>query len=471
MTTLLARTAPDTRRPVSPSGPTGYAPGRAPGPKGPAANVANLLRLQRNAPALFSDLHARYGDLVRLPLGPYLTHLNLHPDGIKHVLADNNANYVRGRMYDRFKLFFGYGLLTTDGADWKARRRRVNPAFHKSAIESMTTAMTEATDLVLDRWHAASMVGAPLDALPDVMDLALEAMGRILFRTGLEKHSARVAPAMAVSLDAMIFKGTVSQLIPQRVPTPHHLRIDRAVGIIDAQVRSIIDAHREPPADGKADLVDLLLHSDPEQPPSEAEVVDEMKTVFMAGHETTGTGLGWGLYELARHPEAQEEMAAEVDTVLAGRTPTFEDLRALPVTRRVVEETLRLHPPIWLFPRDAVDHDEIAGCHIPAGSSVFMVPYVTHRDPQWWSEPERFDPSRFTPEAAADRPRFAYLPFGGGQRQCIGYQMALLQMQLTFAMAVQRYRIEPANPQDPELGTLVSLRPVDGFPLRLRSRG
>ncbi|MDO5696342.1 MAG: cytochrome P450 [Dermatophilus congolensis] len=441
----------------------------APGPSGPISNGRNLLRLQKNCPALFLDLSRQYGDLVRLPLGPYLTYLNTSPEGVNQVLVANNANYLRGPMYERFKIFFGEGLLTTDGAEWKRRRQRVTPAFHKTAIERMTGTMTDATGQVLDRWFPAAATRTPVDVLDDVMDIALDAMGRILFSTELAPVADTVRPAMAVSLEAMIFKGTISQMTPEWVPTPYQHRIRQAVRVLDKQVRTIVDRHRTSVRE-PGDMVDLILASAGGPTPSYREVRDEMTTVFMAGHETTGTGLGWMMLEVAANPHVQEEACTEVDRVLGDRVPTFDDLARLPYTRRIVDEVLRLHPPIWLFPRQAQEADAIKGMRIDAGSSVFMVPYVTHRNPELWPEPERFDPDRFLPEAVSARPRFAYLPFGGGQRQCVGNQMALLQMHLTLAMTLQRYRLTLAGRKERQLATLVSLRPTDGFPVRFEIR-
>ena len=462
--------------PVRPAGAAAPLPRRAPGPSGPVPTVRNVLRLQRDAGALFADLHARYGTIVRLPLGPYLTHLNLHPDGIRHVLQENNTNYIRGAMYARFKIFFGLGLLTTDGDQWRSSRRRVNPLFHRAAIDDMAGTMTDATDTILDRLHAAAMVGRPVDVLPPMMDLALVALGRIIFGTELLPHSERVAPAMAVSLDAMIFKGNLAQMTPDWVPTGYHRRIRRAQGVIDGAVERILAEHeqRDGPPPDRPTLVDLLLAA--REPVDGRPVVtprairDEMKTIFMAGHETTGTGLAWALHELAANPAVQDRLAAEVDSALSGRRPQLADLANLPFARMVVDETLRLHPPIWLYPRDAVADDEIQGCTIPGGSSVFMVPLVTHRDPEFWPRPEAFDPSRFDATVTQERPRFAYFPFGGGQRQCIGNSMALMQMQLTVAMFAQRYRLRPAAGFAPRMGTLVSLRPVNGMSVVLERR-
>ena len=193
-------------------------------------------------------------------------------------------------------------------------------------------------------------------------------------------------------------------------------------------------------------------------------------TVFMAGHETTGTGLAWALYELAGNPDVQERLHEEAERELSGRTPGIGDLDRLPYTRMVVDETLRLHPPIWVYPRDAVNEDEIAGWRIPAKGSVFMVPYVTHRHPDFWVDPERFDPERFSPENSADHKRYMYFPFGGGQRKCIGNQMAVLQTHLTLAMIVQRFRLRIVPEYPVTFGTRVSFRPLDGIRLALEPR-
>jgi len=233
----------------------------------------------------------------------------------------------------------------------------------------------------------------------------------------------------------------------------------------------IIAAHRDGNLPG--DLVSLLLSArDPEtgQPLTHADIRDELMTIFLAGHETTGTGLSWMLYALSKHPHVCEQLEAEVDRVLAGRTPTLEDLAHLEYSRMVVQEALRMYPPIWLYPRDAIAGDRIGGYQIPAGSSVFLTPYVTHRHPAFWDNPEAFDPERFTPDRVAARPRFAYFPFGGGQRQCIGNNMALLQMQLVLVMLAQRLRLQAVSGHPVEYAFLVSLRPIHGILMASRRR-
>ncbi|MFF2952814.1 cytochrome P450 [Kitasatospora sp. NPDC057965] len=444
----------------------------APGPRGPWAVPGNLRKFQRDAPALFAELNRTYGDMVRLPLGYFTVHLNYHPDNIRHVLQDNSRNYVRGKGYDAFRIFMGTGLLTLDGEEWKQHRRVVNPLFHKAAVDGMASAMTDSTALVLDRWERGSPDGTGIDVVPEMADLALGALGKVMFDTDLHPVGDRVGPAMATAVEAMVFRGTLNQLTPEFVPIPYNRRIRRARRVMYEIVDGIVEAHRAGRHEGLTDLIALLLRARDESGGewTAQQLRDEIMTVLMAGHETTGTGLAWALYELAGNPEAQERLHEEVERVLGGRVPGIADLADLPYTRMVADETLRLHPPIWVYPRDAVGEDDVNGWHVPAGGSVFMVPYVTHRHPDFWVDPERFDPERFTEQNRARHPRYAYFPFGGGQRQCVGNRMALVQTHLTLAMVAQRFRLRPVPGHRPTPGTLVSLRPVDGIRLVVEPR-
>ncbi|HET9871811.1 MAG TPA: cytochrome P450 [Propionibacteriaceae bacterium] len=443
-----------------------------PGPRGILSVPGSLRGFQRDAPQLFLDLRRTYGDMVRLPLGFFTVHLPFHPDAIRYVLQDNNANYVRGKGYDAFKTFMGTGLLTTDGAAWRSRRRIVNPLFHKGALATMEDAMTGSTARVLDRWERSSVSGQPLDVVPEMMDLTLGALGEVMFDTDLEPDQPRIGPAMVTAIEAMVFRGTLPQLLREPIPTTYNKNIRDAREVMYGIVQRIVDAHRNGSHTDRVDLVRLLLETTDAETgeglPAD-QIRDEIMTIFMAGHETTGTGVSWALWELARNLDVQERVHDEVETVLGGRAPRLVDLPNLPVTRMVIDETLRLHPPIWVYPRDAVEEDVIDGWRIPAGGSVFLCPYVTHRHPDFWVAPNRFDPDRFAENAPA-RPRYAYFPFGGGQRKCIGNQMALQQTHLSLAMIIQRFRLGVPESARLEQGTLVSLRPTSGIRLTLERR-
>lgn len=465
-----------TTHPAAPGGPARLRlvgdppPSPAPGPRR-AAIPLSLRRFRRDAPSYFCDLRREYGDMVRLPLGFFTVHLPFHPQAISYVLQGHNANFVRGKGYDFFRPFMGTGLLTTDGQEWKSRRLAVNPLFHRTAIEGMGTAMVEATGRVLDRWEAAG--DGDVDVVPEMMHVTLDALGRAMFDTDLEPDHDAVGPAMNTAVQAMVFRGEPRQLVPLALPTPYNRRLRHARDQMYAVIARIVAAHRAGHHGDRLDLVSLLLaaqDADSGTALSDDDVRDELMTVFMAGHETTGSGLAWALAELAHNPAVQEGVRAEVDRVLAGRPPTLADLGRLTYTRQVVDETLRLHPPIWVFPRDAVADDVVGGHLVRAGESVFITPYVTHRHPEFWAAPHRFDPERFAPGAVSERPRHAYIPFGAGQRKCIGNAMALQQTHLTLAMVAQRFTVAPAPGYDDRLATFVSLRPPAGLRLTLRSR-
>lgn len=447
------------------------AAGLAPGPAGGPRAVQNLRRFAADAPSYFLQLHRTYGDTVRLPLGFFTVHLPFAPADIRHVLQGANASFVRGKGYDFFKLFMGTGLLTTDGAEWKTRRRVVNPLFHHQMVEGMVGAMTAATTRVLDRWEREVHSDAGLDVVPESMHITLDALGAVMFDTDLEPTHARVGPAMDLAIRAMVFRGEPRQLLPAGLPFGYPRKVRRTQADLHSIVDGIVESHRSGSHVGRTDLVTLLLAGQEDgQGLSDDDVRDELVTIFMAGHETSGTGLAWTLAELARHPEVQERGRTEVDAVLGGAVPTLETLSRLTYVRQIVDETLRLHPPIWVFPRDAAEDVELGPYRVPAGESVFLCPYVTHRHPELWSAPHHFDPDRFAHGASASWPRFAYFPFGGGQRKCIGSEMALQQTYLTTAMVLQRFRLGARGHAPDPLGTLVSLRPLQGLHLDVRPR-
>jgi cytochrome P450 len=258
---------------------------------------------------------------------------------------------------------------------------------------------------------------------------------------------------------------------PERVPTPRNGRFRRALNRVDRIVYRMIDDRRSGRVHAD-DLLGMLLEARDEQGRGmcDEQLRDEVMTVFLAGHETTANALAWTLYLIARHPLVEERLRDEVDRVLGGRTPALPDLAGLPYVKMVLEEGLRLYPPAWAFGRQAIAEDEIGGYRIEKGAGVLVSPWLTHRHPAFWDEPERFDPERFSPERSAGRPRFAYLPFGGGPRQCIGNEFALLEGQLVLAMIVQSFNLQLAQGYRAELEPVVTLRPKGGLPMTVAAR-
>lgn len=444
----------------------------APGPRGLAA-LSAIRSYKRDPNRLGLQLQQQFGDVVRNPLGPYITHQVSHPACVEHVLQTNYQNYCRGKFYAAFKLFMGEGLLTNDGAAWIDHRRLAQPLFHRRSVERMATHLTDATDVMLARWQERRQPDAPIDIVPEMLRLSLSMLGRVLFSTDLGDHAATVAPAVRVWQIAMIqHTGSISSMLPAWLPSPQQRRLEQARRTLDAVIGATIDAHQRPDASSE-DLVALLLAGrDPQTGAtlSRQQVHNELMTIFLAGHETTATALSWALYLIATHPDMRHRLEAELSSVLGERVPTVADLAQLPYLSMVVDETLRLYPPVWGFPRDAVAEDTIGGYHIPAGSTVFLSPFITHRHPAFWDNPEAFDPERFTPEQVAQRPKFAYMPFGGGPRLCIGKHLALLELQLGIAMIAQRYHLHPLPGHPVLYGPHLSLRPLHGVQVTLHPR-
>ena len=415
----------------------------------------------RRDPLKFLRWAAReYGDVVRFDAWPFIVHVLHHPDHIKHVLQDNNRNYWKGNLMRRVKPLIGEGLFTSEGDFWRRQRRLAQPAFHHQRIEGFVTLMSTAGARMLDGWETAAAQGSPIDLMEQMSRVTLRVVGQALFGVDLIGEAAGVGRAMLSALQFVseeAFSLFQSWLI---VPTPRNLRFRRARAALDRVVFDIIDRRRS--AGGGDDLLAMLMAARDEETGegmSARQLRDEIMTLMLAGHETTAVTLAWACLLLAQHPEVGDSVRCEVAKVLGGRAPELADLPRLELTRRVIDETLRLYPPVAVISRETYAADEIDGYAIPAKSGVMLSPYVTHRHPAFWDDPERFDPERFTPEQVAARPRFAYFPFSGGPRLCIGNEFALMEAQILLAMIMQRYRVEVAPGHTVQHEIRVTLRP------------
>ncbi|MEU4805106.1 cytochrome P450 [Actinosynnema sp. NPDC023587] len=435
----------------------------APGPRG--LPLLGNLPQWRAAPAEFLlGLRRDHGGVVRLKIGPYPMHLVTDPAAVYRVLVENNRNYVRGKLYEQFRLVMGDGLLTTDGPVWKAHRRVVQPAFHSGVVNAIVPSVVEATAEMLDRWEVKARAGEPVDLLDEMLRLTLVTLSRSLF--GYDP--AEAVPAMKrigdACMELMFPRGLLSEYLPRWAPTARNHRVRH----IDRFFTSLIDDIRANHArTGEGRLVDLVERAGW----TDRQVRDELLTVYLAGHETTATSACWALWAIANHRHVEEELVAEVDRVLGDRAPGAEDLPGLESTGHAVDEALRLYPPIWTFPRDAVDDDVLGGYDVPGGTSILLSPLVSHRDPDVWENPEAFDPRRFAGDAGRERARLSYFPFGGGARLCVGKEMALLELRTIVAMVLRRFRLEAVPGRFLRYGqSMISLRPQHGVRVRLRLR-
>jgi cytochrome P450 len=402
-------------------------------------------------------------------LGFHRAYLLSHPDHIKYVLQDNYAAYHKSSPAARIRPLFGDSLTTIDGDRWRRQRRLMRPAFQPQRLTSFMPAVLEATAAMLDRWQGLAGGGQPIDVLSEMTHLTRAIIFRVLFGDVAADDAQEVGDALDI-----VFEHTNQRLWSAlgwlgRLPVLRPRRVQRALQRLDGFVaRRIEEGFRRGPV--PASLLSMLLEAQAqmtEEGMSRAQLHDEVKALLVAGHTTTASGLAWVWYLLAENPAAEGELQREIRTVLGAHPPAAADLPALSYTGLLIEEALRLYPPTWVTARAPLHDDEIGGYRIPANCIVLLSPFVTHRHPVFWEDPERFDPERFTPERSASRPRFAYFPFGGGPRACIGSALDVMEMQLVVAMVAQHFRLTLVPGFRVELDPGITLRPRQGIPMLL----
>jgi cytochrome P450 len=423
-----------------------------------------------NGPELAADplnfvVKARrdYGDVVRLRFPFVRAYLAAHPDDIKHVVQDNHDNYTKNNIdYRLLKGGLGEGLLTSDGAYWLSQRRLIQPVFRRERIVEFGTLMAQVAIRLADDWEPRARSGEPFDVAAEMTRVTLAIVARALFSVDVAEHASIISESLTAMNEAMAQAG-LSALLPF-LPTRTNRRIRAAKRALDEVIWKIIAQRRGSAAEVDDMLSLLLAASDPKsgKPLSDTQVRDEVATFLLAGHETTANALAWTWYLLGQNPDAEDKLHAELAEVLGGRAPCVEDLPRLRYTAMVIDESMRLYPPAWAFSRSNINDDELGGYGIRRGSLIYISQYVTHRHPAFWEEPDRFDPERFTPDRIATRPKYAYFPFGGGPRACIGSQFALIEAALILATLAQRYRLRLVPNHPVELQPLVTLRPRYG---------
>jgi cytochrome P450 len=443
-----------------------------PGPHAPPL-VGSMFDFQQDRLGFIVGLARDYGAVARYSLAHLTFYQVNHPAGVQRILQENNHNYVRGALYDAFRNMVGNGLALSEGDFWLRQRRLMQPVFHRQHLAAFGAQMTEAALAMLARWEPRALSGQPIELTHELTGLTMKIVTRALFSSAVGDETGAIGRAITVILEGLAYRFDVPFYPPLGVPTPRNRRFVAAQRLVDQVIYGLIEQRRQAPGD-RGDLLSLLTEAqdaDTGERMSDRQLHDEVLTLFIAGHETTANLLAWAFYLLGLHAHTQRQVQAEVARVLGGRPPTMADLPQLEFTRRVLDETLRLFPPAWIFNRSAVADDEICGYHIPAGAIVTLSPYVTHRLPEFWPNPEGFDPERFAPELANNRPHFAYFPFGGGPHQCIGQSFALAEAQLILAAIVQRYRLDLVPGHVVEPVAAVTLRPRTGLPMTVHAAG
>lgn len=441
--------------------------GPAPGP-GIVSFFTDVRSFRQDPLGSFLRYTLKFGDVVRYR-GLWVTHQITHPEHILQVLQTNADNYRKGRDYRILKLSLGEGLLTSEGALWLRQRKMTQPAFQSQQIAGFMRLMERHSLEMLTQWEQRARTGEVFDAVPELMRLTLNIVSHALFTTSLESDLDCIQDALTVGRDYSVERAWSVVRIPQWLPTPGNRRHRASLAGFHSVIDRMITARRMTP-DHSNDLLTILMQARDETgaPMPAKQLRDEVATLLTAGHETTTLVLAWALYLISTRPEVVEQMAAEI-SFLNGRAPSYEDLSRLRYIRMVAEETMRLYPPVWVISRTAINDDAMGGFEIPAGSEILIFPYVTHRHPRWWVDPERFWPERFLPQNSAGRPRGAYLPFGAGPRTCVGLNFAMTEILVVLALLLQRFRVELAvKPCEIHAEPSVTLRPNPGVPIRLR---
>ena len=422
--------------------------------------------LNANPLEYFTKLARDYGDVAGMRVLKFKSIFINHPDAIEDVLVTNARKFTKGKVLRANRHVFGEGLLTSEGEFWLRQRRLAQPAFHRARIASYAATMVEYTQRLLEDWRDVE----ERDAHKEMMRLTLQIVGKTLFDADVERDAREVGKSLELLLEiGADFRRTI--LIPHWVPTPTNLRVKREVAQIEKILYRIIAERRASGRDA-GDLLSMLLAAQDEDGSrmTDKQLRDETITLFLAGHETTASTLSWTWWLLAQNPAVEAKLHAELDSILGGRPPSFDDLPKLAYTGHVITESLRLYPAAWGMARLAAEDHEVAGYTVKKGMGVAMAQWVVHRDPRWYDAPEKFLPERWEGDLLKRLPRFAYFPFGGGPRQCIGNSFALMEAALLLATIAQKFRLRlVANHPVVPLAS-ITLRPRHGVRVLLESR-
>ncbi|MBS0365645.1 MAG: cytochrome P450 [Proteobacteria bacterium] len=406
-----------------------------------------------------TELFHRHGDTYRVfvPARGSYTYVVHHPDDVKRVLVNNHRNYTKGLGLDRVKILLGKGIMTSEGELWKRQRYMMQPYFHRRVITQFAGTIAAANDSLLQRWSALADHGEPVNLTEEMSELTLEVVLRAIFGTDLDR--LRQQPG-----------GNPFDVVTR---TPERdLQFAYRFRSLAKLVAQLMARRRAEPETHFDYLAMLMEARDKEsgEPMSERELIDEVMTLVVAGHETTASALNWTWYLLSQHPQAQQRLHAEIDTAPVNAAPDLASMEALTYTHQVVDEALRLYPPGWLLSRRTIESDTLGGYHIPPGANVLLPLYLLHRHPKFWKEPDAFQPERFAPEHEEQRPRFAYMPFAAGPRHCIGETLALYEMLMHLYKVARHYRLRWVADRPLELEAQINLRSRHPLYMRLERR-
>ncbi|MFB6077828.1 MAG: cytochrome P450 [Halarchaeum sp.] len=440
---------------------------RIPGPTGDPV-IGNTRAFADDPLRFVTDVAREYGPVARYEIGPESIVQVEDPDIVRRVLVGNNQAYEKGERFQAaLRPTLGSGLLTSEGEFWREQRHTIQPAFHPGMLDAYAPVMAEYTERMLDSWTD----GEVRNVHEDMMQLTVEIAAKALFGVDVREEEGAIADALEAVMDDSSTRMRRPVQVPRWLPTPENRRFAEAQETLDDVVDSIIAEHRrESRRNRDDDVLSLLLHATDhtDAPLTDEQIRDEIVTILLAGHETTALALTYTLHALGRADGARDALEAEVDDVLGDRTPGRDDLDDLVATERTVKEGMRLYPPVWQLVREAAEPDTLGGYDVDPGTTVAMHQWIVHRDPQWYDDPETFRPARWTADLESDLPPFAYFPFGGGPRRCIGDRFAMQEARLALATIARDWRLEPQS--DLSFAPSITLRPEGDVEMRVRRR-
>ena len=436
-----------------------------PGPS-PGSRSGSFKNYSRDPLAFLPTLAREYGDIVTMRFYKFRVYYVNHPDYIEEVLVNQARKFIKGRILRANKGLFGNGLLTSEGDFWLRQRRLAQPAFHRARIAAYAETMVQFTGRILEGWRDRET----LDVHAEMMRLTLQIVAKTLFDADVDADAREVGRALeAIMEHNSDFRRLI--LTPSWLPTLRNIRAALATRRLNKIIYRIIGQRRSAGHDA-GDLLSMLLHAQDEDGSrmTDRQLRDEVITLFLAGHETTALALSWTWWLLAQHPEAEAKLHVELDAVLGGRTPTLEDLPKLHYLDHIISESMRLYPPAWGMARLTIEDAHIGGYTIRKGCGVSLSQWVVHRDPRWYESPDEFRPERWEGDLLKRLPRFAYFPFGGGPRQCIGNTFAIMETALILATIAQKFRLRlvPGHTVAPIAS--ITLRPRHGIRITLEKR-
>ncbi|HET6762093.1 MAG TPA: cytochrome P450 [Longimicrobiaceae bacterium] len=443
-----------------------HLPAEPPGPRRGLPG-STLLAFRRDPLRFLAQVQARHGDVARFRIGPRRFYLLAHPDHVQDVLVTRNRNFIKSLALQKARVLLGEGLLTSEGDHHLRQRRMSQPAFHRQRIAEYGAVMAELAGGADARWGDGQVV----DVAREMNRLALAIAGRTLFGVEVAGEADEIGRALDDALQLYTRLSNPFAFLLDRLPVPGTVRMKRARERLDATIyRIIAEARRRGDAEERGDLLSLLLTARDDEGDGAAmddvQLRDEALTLFLAGHETTANALAWTWHLLGAHPQVAETLRAELSAALGGAPVTAADVPRLPYTRAVLAESMRLYPPAWAIGRQPLEDFEIGGFTVRAGSVVLMSPWLTQHDPRFFADPDRFDPGRWTTEMEAGLHRYAYFPFGGGPRKCIGEHFAWMEGIVVLATLARRWRLHPVPGHAVRTEPRITLRPLGGLPMR-----